>query len=125
MLSPTRLPHPCVCVASQEAPAHIRIEGLDGIARPSPPSFGTTLHQEALRQAGGGLGALPDQPEQFALSFLPFERRTLRRDGLHLFNIRDWDSVLPVIVKPGESVLVRHDRKRSANPILALPPVVC
>ena len=44
--------------------------------------------QEALRQAGGGLGALPDQPEQFAWSFLPFERRTLRRDGLHLFNIR-------------------------------------
>ena len=125
MLSPTRLPHPCFCVASQEAPAHIRIEGLDGIARPSPPSFGTTLHQEALRQAGGGLGALPDQPEQFALSFLPFERRTLRRDGLHLFNIRDWDSVLPVIVKPGESVLVRHDHKRSANPILGLPPVVC
>ncbi len=64
---------------------------------------------EALRQAGGGLGALPDQPEQFALSFLPFERRTLRRDGLHLFNIRYWDSVLPVIVKPGESVFVRYD----------------
>ena len=65
--------------------------------------------QEALRRAGSGLGALPDQPEQFALSFLPFERRTLRRDGLHLFNIRYWDSVLPVIVKLGESVLVRYD----------------
>ena len=49
--------------------------------------------QDALRQADGGLGPLPDKPEQFAWSFLPFERRTLRRDGLHLFNIRYWDSV--------------------------------
>lgn len=40
---------------------------------------------------------------------MPFEQRTLRRDGLHLFNIRYWDSVLPVIVKLGETVLVRYD----------------
>ena len=63
---------------------------------------------DALSQVGGGLGALPDQPDQFAWSFLPCEQRTLRRDGLHLFNIRYWDSVLPVIVKLGESVLVRY-----------------
>ena len=44
--------------------------------------------QDALRKAGAGVGALPDHQEQFALSFLPFEQRTLRRDGLHLFNIR-------------------------------------
>ena len=75
--------------------------------------------QEALRQAGGGLGALPDQPEQFAWSFLPFERRTLRRDGLHLFNIRYWDSVLPVIVKLGESVLVRYDPRNLSKVYVA------
>jgi putative transposase len=75
--------------------------------------------QDALRQAGGGLGALPDQPEQFALSFLPFERRTLRRDGLHLFNIRYWDSVLPVIVKPRESVLVRYDPRNLSKVYVA------
>ena len=75
--------------------------------------------QDALRQAGGGLGALPDQPEQFALSFLPFERRTLRRDGLHLFNIRYWDSVLPVIVKLGESVLVRYDPRNLSKVYVA------
>jgi len=40
---------------------------------------------------------------------LPFEQRTLRRDGLHLFNIRYWDSMLPVIVKLGKTVLVRYD----------------
>ena len=75
--------------------------------------------QAALRQAGAGLGALPDQPEQFALSFLPFERRTLRRDGLHLFNIRYWDSVLPVIVKLGESVLVRYDPRNLSKVYVA------
>lgn len=75
--------------------------------------------QEALLHAGGGLGALPDQPEQFALSFLPFERRTLRRDGLHLFNIRYWDSVLPVIVKLGESVIVRYDPRNLSKVYVA------
>jgi putative transposase len=69
--------------------------------------------------AGAGLGALPDQPEQFALSFLPFERRTLRRDGLHLFNIRYWDSVLPVIVKLGEPVLVRYDPRNLSKVYVA------
>lgn len=75
--------------------------------------------QDALRQAGGGLGALPDQPDQFALSFLPFERRTLRRDGLHLFNIRYWDPALPVIVKLGESVLVRYDPRNLSKVYVA------
>ena len=86
--------------------------------RTAPPSP-LTAWQDALRQGGGGLGALPDQPEQFALSFLPFERRTLRRDGLHLFNIRYWDSVLPVIVKPGESVLVRYDPRNLSKVYVA------
>lgn len=77
--------------------------------------------QDALRQAGGGLGALPDQPDQFAWSFLPFERRTLRRDGLHLFNIRFWDSVLPLIAKLGESVLVRYDPRNLSKVYVAGP----
>jgi putative transposase len=49
-----------------------------------------------MRNAGAGLGALPGDIEQFTVSFLPFEMRKLRRDGLHLFNIRYWDPVLPV-----------------------------
>lgn len=64
---------------------------------------------DAVGCTGSGAGALPDHPEQFAISFLPFEQRTLRRDGLHLFNIRYWDPVLPAIVRPGEPVLVRYD----------------
>jgi len=68
-----------------------------------------TAWQEALGKAGGGLGALPDQPDQFALSFLPFETRNLRRDGLHLFHIRYWDPLLPSIIALGEPLLVRYD----------------
>jgi putative transposase len=77
--------------------------------------------RDALRQAGSGLGALPDRPEQFALSFLPFEHRTLRRDGLHLFNIRYWDPVLPAIVRPGESVMVRYDPRNLSKIYVAGP----
>jgi putative transposase len=77
--------------------------------------------QDALRQSGSGLGALPDRPQQFALSFLPFEHRTLRRDGLHLFNIRYWDPVLPAIIRPGESVLVRYDPRNLSKVYVAGP----
>ncbi|MEO8250645.1 MAG: Mu transposase C-terminal domain-containing protein [Burkholderiales bacterium] len=77
--------------------------------------------QEALRNAAGGLGALPDQPEQFALSFLPFERRNLRRDGLHLFHIRYWDAVLPSIAALGEPMLVRYDPRNLSKVYVAGP----
>ena len=53
------------------------------------------------------------------MSFLPFERRTLRRDGLHLFSIRYWDSVLPVIGKLGEPVLVRYDPRNLSKVYVA------
>lgn len=77
--------------------------------------------QDALRSSESGLGALPDRPEQFAMSFLPFEHRTLRRDELHLFNVRYWDPVLPAIIRPGESVLVRYDPRNLSKVFVAGP----
>ncbi len=53
--------------------------------------------------------SLPEQPDQFAISFLPFEQRKLRRDGIHMFHIRYWDNVLPALIKPGTPFLVRYD----------------
>ena len=65
-------------------------------------------------------------------------QRKLRRDGLHLFNIRYWDNVLPSIVQLGSAVLVRYDPRNLSRvfvcgpdgrycPIpyadLALPPI--
>lgn len=52
---------------------------------------------------------LPEQSDQFVVGFLPSMQRKLRRDGLHLFNLRYWDNVLPSIVQLGMTVLVRYD----------------
>ena len=74
----------------------------------------------------------PDQADQlaaaeFAAAYQKLEVspgaetliRTLRRDGLHLFNIRYWDPALPVIVKLGESVLVRYDPRNLSKVYVA------
>lgn len=36
----------------------------------------------------------PHDDQQFLFDFLPFEERSIRRDGLHLFGLRYWDDVL-------------------------------
>jgi len=36
----------------------------------------------------------PSDPRRFLIDFLPFEERTLQRDGLHLFHIRYWSDEL-------------------------------
>lgn len=77
--------------------------------------------EDALNRAGAGARALPDHPDQFTNSFLPFEERKLRRDGLHLFNIRYWDNVLPAMVQPGTSVLVRYDPRNLSKVYIAGP----
>lgn len=37
---------------------------------------------------------LPHDRERFLQDFLPFEERSIRRDGVHLFGLRYWDDVL-------------------------------
>ncbi|MFG1466705.1 Mu transposase C-terminal domain-containing protein [Xanthobacter sp. DSM 24535] len=37
---------------------------------------------------------VPSDPRRFLIDFLPFEQRTLQRDGLHLFHIRYWSDEL-------------------------------
>ena len=75
--------------------------------------------EDALRRAGGGLGALPARPEEFVVSFLPFEQRKLRRDGLHLFNIRYWDPALPALAMSGERLTVRYDPRNLSKVYVA------
>ena len=53
------------------------------------------------------------------VSFLPFEQRKLRRDGLHLFNIRYWDPALPALAQPGESLMVRYDPRNLSKVYVA------
>ena len=76
---------------------------------------------DAWRQNKHRARLLPEQPEQFAVGFLPFEQRKLRRDGLHLFNIRYWENVLPSMVKPNEPVVVRYDPRNLSKVWIAGP----
>lgn len=71
--------------------------------------------QAAIAAANAPTRSLPDQPEQYMIGFLPFMQRKLRRDGLHLFNIRYWDNVLPSIVGLGSPVIVRYDPRNLAR----------
>lgn len=57
----------------------------------------------------GLVPSLPGDARQFTLHFLPMEMRSLRKDGIHLFNIRYWSERLPLIARPGDDLLVRYD----------------
>jgi putative transposase len=59
--------------------------------------------------ARGLVPSLPGNPRQFTLHFLPMEIRGLRKDGIHLFNIRYWSERLPLIARPGDDLVVRYD----------------
>jgi putative transposase len=37
------------------------------------------------------------------------EMRSMRKDGIHLFNIRYWSERLPLIARPGDDLVVRYD----------------
>jgi putative transposase len=57
----------------------------------------------------GLVPSLPGDARQFTLHFLPMEIRGLRKDGIHLFNIRYWSERLPLIARPGDALVVRYD----------------
>ncbi len=57
----------------------------------------------------GLVPSLPGDPRQFTLHFLPMEIRGLRKDGIHLFNIRYWSERLTLIARPGDDLVVRYD----------------
>ena len=57
----------------------------------------------------GLVPSLPADARQFTLHFMPMETRGLRKDGIHLFNIRYWSERLPLIARPGDDLLVRYD----------------
>jgi putative transposase len=63
---------------------------------------------EAAREHGF-VPSLPADARQFSLHFLPMEMRALRKDGIHLFNIRYCSERLPLIARPGDDLVVRYD----------------
>jgi putative transposase len=63
---------------------------------------------EAL--AAGMSGDIPFDMDAFRVSFLPSEQRQVRRDGIHLFDIRYWsDALAGHIGRKDGKVIVRYD----------------
>lgn len=53
---------------------------------------------------------MPESPEAFLLSFLPDERRKLRRDGVNLFRIKYWSDALTADLGHAvEPMMVKYD----------------
>lgn len=63
----------------------------------------------------------PADSDQFLLDFLPFEVRTVRRDGIRLFSIRYWDNVLSSWVGEGLRMPVKYDPRNLACIFLQAP----
>lgn len=80
-----------------------------------------TAWEDAVNSVGARPRALPDHQDQFTISFLPLLQRKLRRDGLHLFNIRYWDNVLPSITQLGTPIIVRYD-PRNLSKVYVMGP---
>jgi putative transposase len=56
------------------------------------------------------MGDIPFVIEAFRVSFLPSELRKIRRDGIHLFQIRYWSDALAGHIGRGDGkVVVRYD----------------
>ncbi len=63
---------------------------------------------EAARQRGLA-PTVPHDSRSFMVNFLPLEYRTLRKDGIHLFNIRYWSQILPLVGRSGDALIARYD----------------
>jgi putative transposase len=66
--------------------------------------------REKWRQEAGGRGArMPKNARDFLIDFLPFERRRVRRDGVHLFGVAYWTDALAPFLVNGDSIDVHYD----------------
>lgn len=55
-------------------------------------------------------GDIPFDMDAFRVSFLPSEKRLVRRDGIHLFDIRYWsDALAGRVGRKNDKVVVRYD----------------
>jgi len=76
--------------------------------------------EHALRIRSQPLRHPPD-PHQFLLDFLPFEHRTVRRDGIRLFNISYWDPVLSTWIGEHLKMPVKYDPRDLSRVFLQAP----
>lgn len=102
--------HALLTVSELERWLALQIAGVYHLSLHS--SLGTTplaVWQEAISRLPSSVRN-PIDPMEFFLSFLPAVPRRVRRDGIHLWNIRYWDNVLsPWAGRLERPLLVKYD----------------
>ncbi|MBP2310218.1 Mu transposase C-terminal domain-containing protein [Azospirillum melinis] len=64
----------------------------------------------------------PADPERFLYDFLPFEKRKVTREGIRIFNIHYWDSILSVWAGQTDSRMpVKYDPRDLSRVFLQAP----
>lgn len=64
----------------------------------------------------------PADPERFLFDFLPFEKRKVTREGIRIFNIHYWDSILSVWAGQSDSRMpVKYDPRDLSRVFLQAP----
>ncbi|WP_297774834.1 Mu transposase C-terminal domain-containing protein [uncultured Roseovarius sp.] len=67
-------------------------------------------------------GDIPFEMEAFRVSFLPSEPRKIRRNGIHLFEIRYWSDALAGHIGRGDGkVVVRYDTRDLSDIWIGFP----
>lgn len=91
---------------------HARLH--NGIGRPPFAAWETLMRRpQSVRH--------PQDLDQFLLDFLPFEYRTIRRDGVRLFNVRYWDSVLTTWIGEKLKLPVKYDPRDLSQVFVQAP----
>ncbi|HVA54383.1 MAG TPA: Mu transposase C-terminal domain-containing protein [Gammaproteobacteria bacterium] len=67
------------------------------------------------------LPVVPPASPQFFASFMPFQRRTIRRDGVELYKNRYWDAALAPLIGHPEKLEVHYD-PRDMSRVLVRDP---
>ena len=69
----------------------------------------------------GGQPVVPADPAAFALDFLPYEERVVRREGLRLFGIHYYDGALASLIGTGTKLRVKYDPRDLAVIFAEMP----
>lgn len=79
-------------------------------------SLGCTPVSKWEALSGEMASDIPFDMDAFRVSFLPSERRQIRRDGIHLFKIRYWsDTLAGQIGRKDSTVVVRYDPRNLSS----------
>jgi putative transposase len=71
--------------------------------------IGTSPNSKWKEGTAGKSPRMPLDMHTFLMDFLPFEERTVQRDGVHLFGVKYWHEALLPFLENQEKVIVHYD----------------